>query len=436
MVALLFFGACKKPENTLGLELIDPNDTLSNAYADTTSLVTYAIPGNPVRTSGLSRNALGSYVDPDFGQVKAGIVTQFRLSANNVGSGQNNHALVADSLVLSLVFDGTSYAYNGLQEQVFRVYEIADALTADSIYQNDDRPVVAQVNDLVARPRGLFKPDPFRGPVVGGDTLKPQVRIPLDKALADRFMSAWGSADLANSANFLQFFKGLWVTPDNMYQAPLMGGVLYFNLLDAQTKLTLYYRNTRPGDEDTTSFDFVINDQCVRYTRCEHEPAQAARPYLPMQLQDSTLGQVRTYVQAMGGVRTEVRFPNLLEYKAAGLIAVAKAELIVPLDGPFLDQHPPPAQLFAFRKGDEGQDLIMPDQIPGQGDIGGVYNASAKEYRFNITRWVQGVLSGTYPNTGLGLVPSGSGVAVNRVILAGPEHPQRPMRLKLTFTTF
>ncbi|MEO7082218.1 MAG: hypothetical protein ABIY71_11850, partial [Flavobacteriales bacterium] len=116
--------------------------------------------------------------------------------------------------------------------------------------------------------------------------------------------------------------------------------------------------------------------------------------------------------------------------------ALAKAELIVPITGDYHSTYLPPVQLFAFRKADDGTDLLVPDQVAGQGTVGGFYDAVNREYRFNLTRWTQGVINGTYTNTGLALVPGSNGVSVNRAALAGPLNTENPMKLVLTFTTY
>ena len=109
---LLFVGvvlslvACKKPDEDLGLDLL-PGDPLGTTV-ETTALRAFTVEDTVVRTSGLIAQLLGSYVDPQFGTVKAGLVAQIRLSANNVGLGQDNSGLVADSIVLALPFDGAN----------------------------------------------------------------------------------------------------------------------------------------------------------------------------------------------------------------------------------------------------------------------------------------------------------------------------------------
>ena len=120
-VAIAVSG-CKKPEDDLGLDLL-PGDPLG-VLIDTNTLRAYTFEDTTIRTSGLTRQLLGSYLDQQFGLVKAGIVTQLRLSSNNIGFGQDNSGLVADSLVLSLAFDGANYAYGNLNAQVFQAFEL------------------------------------------------------------------------------------------------------------------------------------------------------------------------------------------------------------------------------------------------------------------------------------------------------------------------
>ena len=61
---------------------------------------------------------------------------------------------------------------------------------------------------------------------------------------------------MVDNAAFLDFFKGLWILPDNPDLEPYRTGALHFSLLSATSRMTLYYRNTLPGAEDALSFDF------------------------------------------------------------------------------------------------------------------------------------------------------------------------------------
>lgn len=427
-------SGCRKPEEDLGLDLL-PGDPLG-AQVMTSPVHAFTFVPEPIRTSGLTRNLLGAYLDPQFGTVRAGIVAQPRLSSNNVGAGQDNSGLVADSIVLALGFDGINYAYGNLGPQLFQVYEITERLSVDSAYSADRIPTHGP-SDLVADRGGRITPEPLGRPFVGGDSLEPQLRIRLDKALGQRILSAFGTPDMADNASFLEFFKGLYITVAPPGRAPFQQGILYFNLLSSTSKVTIHYRNTLSPDPGPLAFDLPINQNSVRYTVVDHDHAQGLTPDLQEALADSTSPTPLTYAQALGGLRTAVRFPLLREQYARPGMALARAELVVPVPGTFNPYLPPPSQLFIFQRDPAtGGDAFLPDQTAGSGGIDGNYRTDAKEYRFNITRYVQGVLAGTIPDTGVELVPGSNGVTANRVILAGPVHPDRPMRLDLIFTTY
>lgn len=434
--AVVLVQGCRKPEDDLGLDLIPSDSQLGLYETDTITVLARTIQDQPVRTSFLTRNVLGSYVDRQFGLLQAAMVMQVRLTSNSVGQGQNTAALVADSVVLSLVYDGLNPVYGNLTPQEFHVHELAEDLdaTADTVCKSDRIPLVIPI-DLMREKDVLLTPTPLEGPIINGDSLPAQLRLRLDDALAQRLMSAWGTTELENNTNFLLFLKGFAVSVSPQ-SVPGKGGLLNFPLEGGNSKLTLYYRNTAVGAEDTLSYDFAINSNSARYTYVNRDFQYATDPGLLSVLADSTRGQKLDYLQTFGGTRIVLDFPYLRDLEEQGLDAVAKAELVLPIAGEYLPETPPPSITFAFRKNDEGVDTALPDQASGIGQIGGSYDASAREYRFNITRYVQGLIQGEYPATGLHIVPGFNGVSGNRAIIGGPEHPVTPMRLRLTFTTY
>ncbi|MEO8589595.1 MAG: DUF4270 family protein, partial [Flavobacteriales bacterium] len=427
-VVSIAFAGCKKPDDDLGLDLL-PGDPLGLSI-DTITLRACTFEDTSIRTSGLTRHLLGSYLDPQFGLVKAGIVAQIRLSANNVGvtPPQDTIGLAADSMVLALAFDGINFAYGNLNPQVFQVFELSESLSIDSGYRTDHIPQVL-ATDLVAEPGRHITPEPFREPYIGGDSLAPQLRIKLDQHLAERFLNAFNTPDFTDNTTFLEFFKGVYIAVNNGPQLPFQEGILYFNLLSSATKVTLYYRDTVNEPEIPRSFDFLINTNSVRYTVVEHDRSQATDPALEVALADTTLPAPLVYVQTLGGTRTAIRFPYLMEPSLLNRV-LAKAELVVPVQGTFYPYYPPPTQLFLFRKDSADLDVFLPDQLAGIGLVGGNYDQTEREYRFNITRYVQGVLNGSIPNNGIELLSGSSGVTANRAVLAGPDRTDDPMRLR------
>jgi hypothetical protein len=432
LFALALASGCHKPEDELGLDVLPPEDALGTVVIDTTHITAWTIVPEPGKTSALSRNVLGTYLDPDLGLVTTGLVTQVRLSTNNVGTGVNPDTLFCDSLILSLAYDATSYGYGNRDPQGFRVFRVTEDLSLDTVYESNDVPTSTLIN-LIEGTRDEFTIDPFQGPVINGiDTLSPQLRLPLKKELGDDLLHLWGQLELTNNDEFLKYFKGLLVIPNADASVPYQQAALYFNLLNPDSKLTLYYHSPTT----TSSFDFIINASSVRYTVTRFDHDLALQPSLPLALEDSSLGRQHIYLQALGGLRGELRFQGLENYAAAGFGALAKAELILPIEGSYYPLYAPPSQVFVFRKDDEGRDVAIPDQLPTTNQVGGFYDVEEKGYRLVITQWLQGVINGTYPNTGLCVLAGSNGVSVNRAVLGGPENPAGRMRLRLTFTTY
>ncbi len=432
IMGIVLMPGCRKPEEDLGLELL-PGDPLG-FVAETAQLDAFMFQEDSTRTSGLTRNLLGSYLDPLFGSVKAGIVTQLRMSSSNVGFGQDNSGLQADSLVLSLAYDGTSFAYGSLSAQQFEVYELSEDLYVDSLYYTNDVPEVIP-EDLVAQRGARITPRPLNWVYVNGDSLAPQLRIRLDQGLAERFINSFGEPQFVDNTTFLEFFKGLYIKVENGQQLPFQDGILYFNLLSNDSKATLYYHNNNDQPELLRTFDMAINTNSVRYTVVEHDHTAALDQTLVASLEDPLASAPTVFVQALGGVRTAIRLPDIMSYAVEGRV-LSRAELVVPLQGTFNPYLTPPNQIFLFRRDSLGAEVFLPDQLTGIGTIDGNYRSNDREYRFNITRYIHGVLTGTIPNTGFEMVSGASGISANRVVLAGPDAEGAQMRLLLTFTTY
>lgn len=430
LIGAVLFTACRKPEADLGLDLL-PGDPLGIAL-DTTTIEAFTFQDSAVQTSGLTRHLIGSYVDPDFGLLKAGLTAQVRLTTANVGQGQTG-TLIPDSIVLGLVFEVPNTHYGNLTAQQFQVHEVVEGLSIDTVYHSNDAPVVG-AEDLVYPHRGMITPDPYSNVRVGDDTLSPQLRIRLKDELAQRFLDAFGTADLADNTAFLSFFKGLSITVENGAQAPYEGGILHINTSNSSSKLTVYYKREDAPDTQL-KLDMVINGSSVRFTSVQRDRSLALNTGLVDALADPASPNPTVYLQTLGGSRTAIRFPHIMDHAVRGQ-ALAKAELIVPLQGTYYPYYGPPSLLFLFRKNESGADVFLPDQQNGITGIGGTFDAVAAEYRFNITRYLTQVINGTLANDGVVLVAGSSGVSANRAVLCGPDHAGTPMRLLLTFTTY
>ena len=427
LVSAILITSCKEDNNNLGLDLQPPNDKLNVFSNDTTSVIAYSQIVDSVKTDETSISLLGSMVDPVFGGSTASFYTQFRL-------GQTAHDFgttpFPDSLVLALKYDG--FYGDSSAAMTIKVYELAQQILIDTVYYSN-QSVGTKITLLAQK---TFTPDFSSDVVVGKDTLDPHLRINLSSLtynLAVKLLSAPADS-MASNASFLNYFYGLYVTAE---PANSGGSIIYLDLLSSISEMTIYYHNSA---DDSLKFDYPINSNCARFGNFTHDYSLAGPAFKAQVIdKDTTLGKSICYVQALGGVKTFVRFPNLKNFYSNGKIAVNEARFFLSSleTDPELDLA---KILVMVKKNAAGGYNILDDQLDGAGYFGGYYDKNYHGYWFRITSTVQELMRSTEPDYGFEIYLSGGAVNAERVILDGTS-PQLPvpiedrMRLVITYTT-
>lgn len=420
---LFFTQGCKRPDTGIGSEILPDSDFLGAFQTDTVTIVPTVEVEDSIRTNNLSSAMLGRFTDPRIGHsVQASIYTQLRLSTTAPTFPSN---LVIDSVVMALVYSGDYYGT--LLDQKFHVYELADDLNIDSAYYSNQRKHV-MFEDLVKPGFETFKPNPQGIVVVGTDTVIPQLRIHLKDEFGYHLLQA-SESDLSSNDNFLQYLKGIYITP---YQTN-SGGVFNFDMVDSDSKLNVYYHYEDDNGEDISArYDFSINSETSYFTEMFQNYNNSL--LAPLATGGTVSGDVLSYVQAGGGIRTRVDLPFLSNFNDFDNVSMNRVQLIVP----FEDDPKLPAQssMFLVYKDSEGEYRLLPDQTFGT--ISGTADFSADHYIFNITLYIQRILTGEITSEGLYLISRTAGVSVNRSILHGPHYSadniDENMRLVVTFS--
>lgn len=416
---ILALAYCKRPEQDLGLDLQPEGDLLNVLHADTFTLRAFTLVEDSLRSDELSQSLLGNTVDSETGQIQASFYAQLRLNAPSVNFGTNP---VCDSIILALKYTGQSWG--ALLPQSFSVYELDDALDPQDNYFTNQAFAVAGEN-LVMPGTGPLETNLTKRPVVGIDTVNPQLRIPLDTEFGERLINA-GSTVFASNNDWLQYFKGIHVFSNTPNAA-----VINFDLVDVESRMRLYYHN----DADTLFFDFVINSNSARSNRYSHAFGGLLAG---LTSQNPISGQERTWVQGGARLKTRIELPYLMELNKHPQRVINKAELILPVTNPPNSRTPNVPLLFVLTENAEGNAVGLPGQLSSTIDIGGNYEPFANRYRFNITRWMQEYLNGNMAVNFLNIVSSNGGITVGRIGLNGPEAStddlEKNMRLVITYT--
>lgn len=415
--------SCKKktPED-IGLPILPGGDLLNASFTDTVTLVTHTVLDDSLRTDESTPLLLGNANDPIFGVTKASIYTQFVLSKANPVFGTNP---ILDSAVFSVVYSSGQH-YGPLTAQKFKVYEVSEMLYKDSVYySNRMKGYSTELGSAYITPNvtDSMTVDSLRYP--------PHLRIRLDHDFFQEFLTGKDPSFYSGNSVFQNEFKGLYIASST--GTPVgQGSILYMDMTHTYTRITLFYHNTT----DTTSYFFGIpSTTCARFSHFEHNYSGASE--ITMQLNSSAdIQKDKVFVQPMGGVRTKVTMPFLMDLFKEGKVVINKAELIMSVD-PTTDtvNYPAHPKLVATIADSKLGPVVMPDYFEGATYFGGDYNSSTKEYRFNIARYIQQVLSGKRENQGLYIIANNRPTTANRVQLVGgsaslPYH----MRLKITYT--
>ncbi|MEI6947761.1 DUF4270 family protein [Paraflavisolibacter sp. H34] len=417
--SLIFFPSCKKINEAteLGGDLIPAVDNITTFESslstetdnfrlnDTTKLL-YA---NPLAV------AIGNIGnDPEFGTTNA--AAYFNLGLATYGSNpfvSRDSIVGMDSVVLSLAFSGAHG--DTATPQTLRVYEIAPSSNFnDTTLYTYNEADIATTSELGSRTFAFQSLKDSILLVRKSDTQQVAnvLRIRLNNTLADRFAGFNASGPYASDLNFKTAFRGLAVKADNTGN-----GLGLFDLANSsKTFLTFYFRVKRSGAIDTTAVSFTHN------TRLRGDSTNAPFAFggqaniirrtpggeWDRLLQNGTAQDSKVYIQSQPGSYATVKVPGL-DTLANSSRLIHLAELIIHRVPSAADAlFAPPSRLFLDRVNTAGDTLFNMERdfplISGGTlnftSFGGTLRSDST-YRFNITKYVQDVVSGKLPRTNI-----------------------------------
>ncbi len=428
----IFFTSCTKKAKIIGLELRPTGEFIVESN-DTSTLVVHSIVQDSMITSNYSRILLGSMMDPVFGKTTANYFTQIRLQPDFIDFNFGQNAVI-DSLILALEYDG--YYGDTNTFQTFRVYELNEKLIADSgHYYNSSDKLLLSGTEIG---RLTFQPMPNVGVALGaGDTVSPHIRINLSELTSefgDKFLSTPLNI-LQDNDLFMDYIYGLGIIADPVNEA---GSVLYFNLLGTRSDLTIYYHNDASAG---IVYSMDLYDSTYHFNNFDHYNYQDASPEFKAQVLEgnAALGEENIYVQALGGVYTKINFPFIKNLKTIGKLAINAAELTIK-SAEENNGNKAPDRLTLVEINSDGtpSDAII-DLYEGEDYFGGYYDTLNKEYKFQIARYIQQLITKDSTDYGVYLKVYGSATQGGQFILKGtnpalPTPYSNRLKLKVTYT--
>lgn len=411
MVGML---ACNEPD-TVGLEVQPAGDAIGLLFIDSSTIITSTFMDDTIRTdieAATQNNILIGYMNDDvFGTSTAALYSQIKPSGTS--SAQDFSKSRFDSLVITLAYK----EFYGDSEvvQTFQVFEVTETISDTAYYSN--KTFTTSLTLLGERP---FNPKNRTDSILIGTTkFAPHIRI----KLTDDF----GKRVFDNFNTITDNLKGIYI---KALSTTGEGGIITFDATSVVTGMTLYYiKDTTSSTLETSSISFTVNGSSIsRAQNFTHDFTTATNPII---FNNQTIGEEKCYVQPMGGVRTKIEFPYLLNYVSNLPVAINKAELVITVLPGTDSELAPSARLSMAAIGSDGKLLNLPDATSqtATGFGGTLYNGN--QYRFNIAQYVQQVLTEKRTDYGLYLLAEPRSQVANRVIIAGGGNTDATIRMKL-----
>ena len=379
LAVVVLFTACKKEWNELGSQLV-VSDDLEVFSFDDQEINTSVVKEDSLITLNRPTSFVGSIMDPYFGNTTASLYTEFRIPSIDVDFGSSAQA---DSIVLSLDIAGYyGDTLSPLSISVREMLETIETTTTDSL-DVETSVNIYSTDDFDVDPQLLNNPQQALLSIVNSE-----LNITLSNTFAQHFLDA-DSANYADNESFQSFFNGLYITAEQGAEAGLL---LELDLLNENSKMTLYYHN---DSSDSLSYDFQINGSADRMTRWAHDYS-ATEIESALDMEYVSLG----YVQGSVGLRTYIELPDLTTLKDSNYV-FHSAELTIPYISTEVDSiFSSPAKLGLAAVNSDGKlEVLTEDQnILGSAYFDGNKNESTQTYTFNIARYIHKVVQEGYTN--------------------------------------
>jgi hypothetical protein len=410
-ISSILFSGCKD-ENELGRDILPDGDYLNTIFSDTTQVLTSTVKEDSLRADELSLQLLGSDKNPVFGLSTTSVYSQVNLE----GTPTFSNLPQADSLVLILSYSG--YYGDTSAQQTINVYRLSEDMRTDSSYYSNR----SFTHDLTSIGSLNYLPQPFTKVVVDSDTVAAQIRIRLDQSLADSIILLNGTPTLSSNADWLSYFKGLYI---ESMPVNVQGAISYFSFFNS--KMTLYFHDTTNVNVSKT-YNFSLTGARLNHFEHDFTGYDAGN-----QLADSTVNDSINYVQAMAGLKMKITFPFLKHFTDSGSILLNRAELKINATAPIIP-YSLPQKMYLVIKDENGQNSFPLDYFESSGYYGGEINTTGDGYSFNITRQLQRYLDGVVDDTEFYLIIAASGVESTRAIIKSGSNPNSRMKLSLSYT--
>jgi len=401
LVSLFILNSCENPDS-IGLD-IDPANKIKGDI-ETQEVTASTVKEDSLITSGLSQHPLGNVEDPVFGRTQAGIAMALSFKDSSKVTFGTAPKLLSAELVLRY---GTEFYGDSVNtEYTVNIHQLSEKYNTGKVYYNTSKwnyapdVIGSKTLSYFALKDSINIHQWRRGKADTIIRVPPQLRIPINSTFIESSFFNAAATNFSTNAKFAEYFKGVYIKLEKNEAGK--GGVVFFTP-DTSSRLELVYERQNGTRKDTNIVRFSIGAAASSISHDYSGTIAAEQLSNPGQQYSTVL------VQPMGGLRTKLHFPQIQELKSLGNIAINKAELVIYTDENETYFSPSP-RLTLYRTDIAAQRQNVPDGylIFNNGSLslgdsrsathpllfGGFYDKTKKRYIFNLTSYVQDILSG------------------------------------------
>lgn len=416
---IVIYSSCNENQN-LGLDILPEDDLLNATISDTFEIEAYTVKSEHLSTSSGTTLLLGSFIDPIFGGVKSSFAAQFL---------QTTYPYFPEDIILNdfklylpLKTDD-KYLGDISVPQEFFVYRLTETLSIDSVYYSNENPSDYHQGELIGQ-----------ATITSTDTVT-VLAITLSDELAMDFIDNeqtyfYTGLDQA----FYDVFKGIYVTTNDEIND---AAIYKIDFTSSEFRMQLdYHRTSSPDTIEYTlpvkTVSYYGENYSARFSVFEHDHTNAV--FYEQLINPFTIQDDLAYIQAMGGTKVRLNFINLSKLNEDKNVVINKAELVVKTDENQTNQ----TNYLSIVGYTEDDKIVFFEDFynTSTGDYyGATFNEDDKEYRFNLTRVVQGIVDNEEQDFDFYLVDKAASYDYNSTVITTASHENK-MKLVITYSKY
>jgi hypothetical protein len=398
---LLINASCTKANIDFGSQWLD-NDYTKVVYVDTFTPALSTVYVDSFTTSGTGYGLAGVYKDPYFGLVYASQYAQFTPPTYSTALIDTFRNATFDSLTLVLKLKGNNYG-DTTKNLTLNVYQLTENILSysSSVAFYNTTNFAASTTPLGTKTFNFS-----HGSALTGDTVSIRLSDALGQELLAKLQA--GSQDIQSTTQFLNYFRGIKISPDTLNPA------FAFNFSDSVSLRLYYSSNGFPFSQKTyRTFDIYNSSYQFNHIDVNRSGTELGTQNLNRLNNNisSTLTDNKAFLQPITSSLAKITFPSIRNVlNMANFLQVTRATLTFqPESGTELPFYAIPPSLY----------LYTTDYLNGLGtaltysssvQTGSLYQdptSSTYTYTYDITSYITGTeLAGPNQNDrGLLIVP-------------------------------